>query len=491
MMRTARDLFILMTAVLCWACNTEQSGPVTSAMSDAATVTGARSLFEQASVALDSDSVYRGERLLREAIEMAEAEGDLHTRYLAELRLAESLVWGNTEAGLSMAKQALQTFDRHPDDQRNHVIILDYIGTYASQLAYNNDTPFDEALDYTRRAHALAAAIRDTELQSQTLTSLANIYWAMQDYPTALRSAREAVDLAPPSLLLGAQQVLARCLVSTDSLAAAAAVYRSMEPGDDVQAHYIIHSSLAKIGLRQHDLTAAEAAIDSAFEHAEDLYFSALQQKDDYYRAALQQETENQRLRYDAALHRRTLWAALALFLLAGVIVLLVARNRQSEYRRRREEEERQHQQELEVQMRQARQQQLEAERLSQQLRMQDATVDFLKDFILQRSATIQKLSASAERHITLLSREWEEIERTLNAIDNDRFARLRERYPELDGEDLQLCILVRLRLTNRAIGNIYGISISAVQHRKLRIKKDIFHEEDPEVTLEQVLDKL
>ncbi len=490
-MRTARDIFFVMAVVLCWACNAGQKGSVAAVASDTASVTGSRLLFEQASAALDSDSVYRGERLLREAIAMAEEEGDLHTRYLAELRLAESLVWGNTEAGLVMAKQALQTFDRHPDDQRNHVIILDYIGTYASQLAYNNDAPFDEALDYTRRAHALAAAIRDTELQSQTLTSLANIQWAMQDYPAALRSAREAVELAPPSLLLGAQQVLARCLVNADSLAAAAAVYRSMEPGDDVQAHYIIQSSLAKIALRQRDLMAAEAAIDSAFEHAEELYFSALQQKDDYYQAALLQETENQRLRYNAALHRRTLWAAVALFLLVGVIVLLVARNRQDEYRRRRQEEERQHLQELEGQQRQARQQQQEAERLSQQLRMQDATVDFLKDFILQRSAAIQKLSESSERHITLLSREWEEIERTLNAIDNDRFARLRERYPELDGEDLQLCILVRLRLTNRAIGNIYGISISAVQHRKLRIKKDIFHEEDPEVTLEQVLDKL
>lgn len=490
-MRTARDIFFVMAVVLCWACNAGQKSPVAAVASDTAFVTGSRLLFEQASAALDSDSVYRGERLLREAIEMAEAEGDLHTRYLAELRLAESLVWGNTEAGLAMAKQALRTFDRHPDDQRNHVIILDYIGTYASQLAYNNDAPFDEALDYTRRAHALAEAIRDTELQSQTLTSLANILWATQDYPAALRCAREAVELAPPSLLLGAQQVLARCLVNADSLEAAAEVYRSMEPGDDVQAHYIIQSSLAKIALRQHDLTAAEAAIDSAFVHAEDLYFSALQHKDDYYQAALQQETENQRLRYDAALQRRTLWAAVALFLLVGVIVLLVARSRQDEYRRRRQEEERLHQQELEDQMRQTQQQQQEAERLAQQLRMQDATVDFLKDFILQRSAVIRKLDASSERHITLLQREWTEIEHTLDAIDNDRFARMRQRFPELKEEDLQLCILTRLRLTNRAIGNIYGISISAVQHRKLRIKKEIFHEEDPDIPFEQVLKTL
>ena len=55
----------------------------------------------------------------------------------------------------------------------------------------------------------------------------------------------------------------------------------------------------------------------------------------------------------------------------------------------------------------------------------------------------------------------------------------------------MQLCILTRLRLTNRAIGNIYGVSISAVQHRKLRIKKDIFHEDDPDLPFEQVLNTL
>ena len=54
--------------------------------------------------------------------------------------------------------------------------------------------------------------------------------------------------------------------------------------------------------------------------------------------------------------------------------------------------------------------------------------------------------------------------------------------------EDLQLCILTRLHLTNRAIGYIYGISISAVQHRKLRIKKEVFGESAPDVSFEQAL---
>ena len=103
----------------------------------------------------------------------------------------------------------------------------------------------------------------------------------------------------------------------------------------------------------------------------------------------------------------------------------------------------------------------------------------------------MQKLNTNTDRHITFSNREWAEVERTLNAIDDDRFQRLRANYPDLKEEDLRLCILTRLRLSNRAIGNVYAISVSAVQHRKLRIKKEVLRQLDPDTTLEQVLDKI
>ena len=470
-MKAVLRLFLLLIIMYMMSC--QQTA-------DTAHVCDARSCYEQALNAFDHDSVTNGERLLHEAINKANAEHDTHTLYLAQLRLAESLAWGNSQAALDMAKSALKTYERHPDSERNHIIILDYIGTYASQLAFNTDGSFDEALAYVRRAHTLAVGVQDTlgtELLCQTLTSLANIHWAMEDYPTALHYAREAEACTPDDLLLGTQQVLARCLVSCDSLDAAEAVYRKMQPGDDLQAAYIVQSNLAKMALRRNDTDAAEVTIDEAFQHAEDLYYKALQQKDDYYQAALLQERENERLRYTSALHRRMLWGGLSAFVLivcaAGVIIIQRLRNTAL----RRQQQEQLHAQQLAAQ--------------TEQLRQRDATIDFLQSFILERSAVIQKLGKSAERHIVLTPHEWQEVERTLNAIDGDRVAHLRNRYPALKDEDVQLCILTRLRLSNRAIGNLYGVSISAVQHRKLKLKKEVFGENDPETTLEQVLETL
>lgn len=470
-MKTIQKILILSLVWLTTACRSD---------SPSTPPRDARSCYEQALDAFDQDSVRAGEQLLGEAIRLARREDDNHTLYLAQLRLAESLAWGNSTEALAMAKQALESYERKPDSPRNLIIILDYIGTYASQVAFNDDGSFDEALNYTRRAYELAVASADTlgtELVSQTLTSLANIHWAMDDYAIALHYARDAEDCAPDHLLLGAQQVLARCLVSCDSLAAAEAVYRKMQPGDDLQAAYIVQSNLAKLALRRSDTDAAEEAIDEAFSHAEDLYYNALRQKDDYYQNALRQAQDNERLRYRAALNRYWLWSTLVIVLLIAVAVWFIVRARLRTAEERRKAEAQLHEQEALAQR--------------EQLKQRDATIMFLKEFILQRSAILKKIGESDKHHIILSEAEWAEVERTLNAIDHDRIAILRERIPDIKEEDVQLCILTRLRLTNRAIGNLFGITISAVQHRKLKVKKEIFGEEDPETTLEQVIETL
>jgi hypothetical protein len=319
----------------------------------------------------------------------------------------------------------------------------------------------------------------------QTLTSLANIHWATDDFAEALRYSLRAEASATESLLPGVQQVLARCLLSCDSLTKAEEVYRQMDAGEDLQLSYIIQSNLAKIALRRNDLEAAEAAIDEAFSHGEDLYYNALQQKDEYYQSLLQAEHDNERLRYSSALHRRTLLGGILLLALISVAAVVVIR---SEKRKRRQERQLRELEAARHELETAHHEQ-ELQQREQELRMRDSMVQFLQNFILERSEVIQKLGESAKGHIVLSQHEWAEVERTLNAIDGDIIARLRETYPEIKEEDLQLCILTRLHLTNRAIGNIYGVSISAVQHRKLKLKKELFGEDNPEVTLEQVIE--
>lgn len=456
-----RSLYIFIICVLMVACSRQQQE------SEAQTATGC---LELAEAALAKDSIQQGETLLRKTIQLAEASEDWHTCYIAYQRLAEALSQSNPEEALRLMKQALTIYEQHPDDGHNYVILLDYAGTYAAQVAYINEGAFDEALDFIHRAYDIAKKNQMNDMMCQTLTSLANIAWAQEDYRQALDYAHQAEPMATDELRPGTLQVLARSYLSLNMLDSAENVYRKIRSDDNVHLAYIVQSNLAKIALRRMGATQVEDSVAEAFDKVEDIYYKALEQKDEYYQKTLRQEIENQQLEYRSRIYARTL-----LIIIIASLIVISAMGLVIRYR-------------MQAQRQAQRQLQQETEHQKTQLHQANEVVAFLQNFILERTEVMKKLNQSGNSLIYLSPHEWSEIERTLDAIDNNRFANLREQYPNMQEDDIRLCLLTRLGISNRTIGNIYCISISAVQHRKLKLKKDVFGESSPDITLEQIL---
>ena len=431
----------------------------------------AKACLEAAEAALADDSVRLGETLLRKTIRLAEESDDWHTHYIAHQRLALSLSQGNPEEALRLMKQALTSYEQHPDDERNHVILLDYAGTYAAQVAFTKEEDsYDEAFSYINKAYDIAKKGQMADLMCQTLTSLANIAWAKEDYRQALSYAHQAESVATDELRPGTLQVLARSYLDLNILDSAETAYRQIQLGDDVHLAYIVQSNLAKIALRRMGATQVEDSVDEAFEQIEGFYYKALEQKDQYYQESLRQELENQQLEYRSKMYGRTLLIVVVASLIVITAIILMVRYR------------------MQAQRQEKRQLQQEAEHQRALLHQTNEVVAFLQNFILERTEVMQKLNQGGDSLIYLSPHEWSEVERTLNAIDNNRFANLREQYPNMQEDDIRLCLLTRLGISNRTIGNIYCITISAVQHRKLKLKKDVFCETNPDITLEQIL---
>ena len=455
-----RTLYIFIISVLLTACGQRASHQ-----------TAARCL-EEAEAALANDSIRQGETLLRKTIRLSEETEDWHTHYIAHQRLADALSQSNPKEALRLMKKALTVYEQHPDDERNYVMLLDYAGTYAAQVAFIEDGAFDEALGFINKAYDIAEKKQMAEQMCQTLTSLANIAWAQENFRQSLNYAHQAESVATTDLLPSTWQVLARSYLALNMIDSAETVYRQIEPGADVHLAYIVQSSLAKIALRRLGATQVEDSVAEAFDQMEDFYYKALEQKDDYYQETLRQETENQQLAYRSKLYGRTLLMTIVAFLMVIMALVLAVRYRM----RALHQEQRQLQQ--------------EADHQKAQLHQANEVVAFLQNFILERTEVMKKLNQGGDSVIYLSPHEWSEIERTLNAIDSNRFANLREQYPNMQEDDIHLCILTRLGLSNRTIGNIYCITISAVQHRKLKLKKDVFGETNPNITLEQLLTK-
>jgi tetratricopeptide (TPR) repeat protein len=130
--------------------------------------------LKEAEAALANDSVRQGETLLRECIRLSEKSGDWHTNYIAYQRLAEAVSQSNPQEALRLMKKGLTVYEQHPDDERNHVILLDYAGTFAAQVAYINEGSYDEALHFVHRAYDMAKNGGMTDMMCQTLESLIN-----------------------------------------------------------------------------------------------------------------------------------------------------------------------------------------------------------------------------------------------------------------------------------------------------------------------------
>jgi hypothetical protein len=194
----------------------------------------------------------------------------------------------------------------------------------------------------------------------------------------------------------------------------------------------------------------------------------------------LQQEVENQREAYERSLKLRTLWGIEVVLVILFVATFLVLHYRlrmirlQREHKRLLQQQEGHHQQRVEA---------VE----TQQSQQAEDVMAFLKKYMLQRIEAVQKLGQS----VFLTPQEWKDVEHVLNAINGNCIAHVREGFPDLREEDIRLCILTLLGLTNRSIGSIYGLTVSAVQHRKLKLKKDGFGEPDADTTLEQVLARI
>ena len=146
--------------------------------------------------------------------------------------------------------------------------------------------------------------------------------------------------------------------------------------------------------------------------------------------------------------------AVIVVLVLTMLVLLLVFRNWLGNVRRRHEAEQVAHQR--------------EAEQLAERLRQKDAMIAMLRGHIMDKSEILDMLEPTAGKRTVINARNWREIEMTLDTADGNFVSRLRAEHPQFSEEDIRLCMLARLQLSNTALSAIYLISVSAVQHRRV-----------------------
>lgn len=174
------------------------------------------------------------------------------------------------------------------------------------------------------------------------------------------------------------------------------------------------------------------------------------------------------------SLQRRLMTATIAILLLGLLLLALLTYQWREKMQQRHEAERMAHER--------------EAEQMAERLRQKDTVISMLRGHIMDKSEILDMLEPTAGKRTIINARNWREIEMTLDMADGNFVSRLRAAHPEFSEEDIRLCLLARLKLSNTALSAIYLISVSAVQHRKQKLKKEGFGITDPAVTLDQII---
>ena len=175
-----------------------------------------------------------------------------------------------------------------------------------------------------------------------------------------------------------------------------------------------------------------------------------------------------------AMLQRKLMITTIIILVLAVLVLILVFWNWYNHVQR-------QHEAEQAVHLR-------ETEQLAERLRQKNSTIAMLRGHIMDKSEILDMLEPASGKRTIINARNWREIEMTLDTADNNFVSRLRAKYPQFSEDDLRLCMLSRLQLSNTALSAIYVISVSAVQHRKQKLKKEGFGVNDSNITLDQII---
>ena len=425
----------------------------------------AQSCYYMALYYSSCDSTKQCEDLLHQAIKYSEKCEDWHTCYLAYTQLGNITVWSNPNYAIQQSLKALDIYHKINDDENNKVLILGNLAAKYLPVAQP-----DSALKYYMKGYKLAEKNHLVKSQNQMCMGIADTYCYMEENDKALNYAKRGITTADSTVLVSSLLTLAHCYYECDSLDQAKDILNTIPcDSDDFLSQYLVLRELSEIAIQQKDLDLLYVYSDSAYECLENRFFHAQSVKDEYYQSNLAKELEKEKLLHEQEMSH-WIWGTIILLILlvAAFTIYNVWKNKQrlvAEHQR-----EMQHQKEL--------------------LHQRSMKIAVLQKHLMEKlEYSYQLFSDSDEAQVT--DEVWAETERLLNDTDGNFVQRLRRQHKEFREEDIQLCMLVRMKMPNHVVSKIYHIGVDAVKKRKLSLKKNGFKVTDPTIPLEDVIDQL
>lgn len=432
----------------------------------------AKCLYYMGKYYMLTDSTEQAISLLTESSRQSDKIGDLKTESMALEKLSRVYQVVEPSKALMYSKKALETYASCQYAALKNRIYLNL--NYSEALLACEKTR--KSVDVVLSILPKALSLKDSVVLADVYQDLANSYLYLGYRDSSLCYAQKAYELQP------IKNVSCRLMLA-DAYQEAGSVRQSLALLEDVRPmlsteKYVRFQICSQASIKMQDYEKAKMYIDSAYSCIECMYAEAEKSKANYYSSVLKKEKQKSELKGRADMQSYLLLLVIILSLLVIAFLLYVYKSSRSKaqkeilFEKRQAEMKVRHEHELAMVEKNISDQYHQKELSSKEMQL-----SIMRSYLMKLVTVVEKLNSIKKetgKHVVLTEKDWEEIETFLDGTENMFVTRLKTKFPNLSKGALHLMMLLRLKLPQKVLASLYGITEKAVKQKLFLYKEKV-----------------
>lgn len=411
-----------------------------------------------------NDSITECEECFQNVVNNAKKRGDIDLQCLALEKLSRSIVLSNKRLSVIYAKKAVDLYSNQKNAKIANLIL------YMLNLAncYILDNQKDSSFFYLRQSQRYLNRISDNSMPKYVYHSLSRAFYYFNEKDSALFYSRKAIDETSDVKLM---VFYSCCLEECDSLESAERRLRICSAESNDKLKYSSYMELCKLSCKRINDKQLSTDIDSLERFADKYMLDLYSQKGKYFEENINQGRQLER-QENAVMIRN----GVILFIIVTVLLLaalLFVNHSKKKALHTQEIRHIQEHYEMELESQRKENEYLEKEH-NLLLESKNKQIALLKNGLFERLELAKKIkdAKGQSSHVVINDNDWSQLYSLLEGGEEYFVSKLKEMYPSLSNDEIQMCMLIRIGLSNEDMANIYCITVNSMKRKLYSFKE-------------------
>ena len=411
-----------------------------------------------------NDSTTECEECFQNVVNNAKKRGDIDLQCLALEKLSRSIVLSNKRLSVIYAKKAVDLYSNQKNAKIANLIL------YMLNLAncYILDNQKDSSFFYLRQSQQYLNRISDNSMPKYVYHSLSRAFYYFNEKDSALFYSRKAIDETSDIKLM---VFYSCCLEECDSLESAERLLRICSAESNDKLKYSSYMELCKLSCKRINDKQLSTDIDSLERFADKYMLDLYSQKGKYFEENINQGRQLERQENAVMVRNGVILFIIVTVLLLAALVYVYLSKRKTLHAQEVRHIQEHYEMELESQRKEKEYLEREHKLL---LESKNKQIALLKNGLFERLELAKKIKDAKGQscHIVINDNDWNQLYSLLEGGEEYFVSKLKERYPSLSNDEIQMCMLIRIGLSNEDMANIYCITINSMKRKLYSFKE-------------------